>query len=322
MKKALSEIFQRSQTCLLFCGGLTIAVAKLDTHFYTFDSHSRGKDGLLNQQGTAVLMVFDHLDYLMRYIEELFLNSLKLKPSDQFELVPVNITQHAIEGPVNLVNVCSNKMETVGIDIPDSRDSLTIKEAIPKQHEFPIETEKQEANKCMESYFEDQSRRQKLFEEGRMDEKTKLNKRNEYMKNYMKKRREKETIKKRENDSARSRMQKVRSTSEGKQKNKERSVEGMRKYLESENGRMKHNQLSAETMRKRLCTSEGRSKHNERSAESMRNMLKDDEKRLKHRIKSVEAMRNRLADEQKKSRGIKNKYLKLCNEGQKMNKGK
>ena len=302
LEKALLERLDSSHTCLLFCGGLTIAVAKVESHFYTFDSHSRGKDGLLNHAGTAVVIVFDHLNDLIGYIEKLFLHSLKLRPFDQFELVPVKISPRAIESPENLPKAGSEKSEIVDIDTSYSRESFESKEIIPKQQGSPVETDINETSKCMETYFEDQKRRQKLFQEGRNDATATLHNRKEYMKMYMRKRREKETFRTKENDSNRSRMQKMRSTSEGKQKNRETANEGMRKYLETENGRLKHNQMSTETMRKRLCTSEGRSNHNERSAESMRTMLKDDEKRLKHRIKSAEALKRILTDEQRKQR--------------------
>ena len=304
INEALSERLSNSQTCLLFCGGLTIAVAKFESHLYAFDPHSRGKDGLLNPVGTAVMMVFDHLNDLVRYIERLFLHSLKIRPSEQFELVPFSISQQSIRTSENVSTASPCITGTIETTSISHAESLETKGSMQNQQGSPglSDNKHVDPSKSIESYFEDQNKRQQLFEEGRLDkDATKLKQKNEYMKNYMKRRREKETIRKQENDSARLRMQSSRSTSEGKQKNKDRSLEGMRKLMETNAGRLKHNQLSAETMRKRLCTHDGRLKHNERSAESMRNMLKDDQKRLKHKRKSAEAMKRMLTDEQKKT---------------------
>ena len=293
LDQALFEGLNSSNLCLLFCGGQTIAIAKIEKGFCTFDSHSRGRDGLLDPTGTAVLIMFHHLNELVCYVKKLFLHSLQLRPSEQFELVPLNITEQSFEASENLPSACSEKAE------------IESNESNPMQKRTPVgmDTKDLDTSKSIESYFEDQKKRQKLFEDGRNEAKTsKLLKRNEYMKNYMKRRREKEIIRIKENDSARARMQKVRSTSEGKQNNKERSREGMRKFLDTENGKMKHNRSSSETMKKRLCTSEGRLKHNERSAESMRNMLKDDDKRLKHRKQSAEALKRMLKDDEKRKK--------------------
>ena len=303
IEQALMERLSSSQTCLLFCGGLTIAIANIENRFYTFDPHSRGKDGLLNSIGTAVLMVFDHLKDLKCFIEKLFLQSLKLSPMAQFELVSFDISQQSNEKPQNETSCSPDNLEINEITASETCTvPLETKACLPKKQEPPVQEKNVlDPEKAIASYFEDQYKRQKLFQEGRCDViGTKVINKNEYMKNYMKRRREKEALRKKENDSARLRMQKVRSTSEGKRKNKERSLEGMRKLLETENGRMKHNQLSAKTMRKRLCTDEGKLQHNERSAESMRKMLKDDQKKSKHNEQSAETMRRRLTDEQKK----------------------
>ena len=301
INEALVKRLNGPQTCLLFCGGLTIALANIENRFYTFDSHSRGKDGLLSSIGTAVLMVFDHLIDLESYIERLFLQSLKLSPSEQFELVPFDISQQCIEKPECLPTGFSNNEETNEITATNSDTvPLGTNASIPKQQVPVPETNHLDTSKAIASYFKDQCKRQKLFQEGRSETSTKVINKGEYMKSYMKRRRENGTIRKKENDSARLRMQKCRSTSEGKQRNKERSVEGMRKLLKTEAGRMKHNQLSGETMRKRLRTYEGKLQHNERSAESMRKMLRDDQKRSKHNEQSAETMRRILKDERKK----------------------
>ena len=300
--KALLEGLNNSQSFLFFCGGLTIAIAKVETLFYAFDPHSRGKDGLLEPNGTAVLMVFCHPRDLVCYIEKLFLHSLELEPSEQFELVPLTISQVSTETPKYRLDACSRNAMTIDCTSSNTRESLETIASVEKPQKTPDYIDTNCLN-SIESYFKDQQKRQKLFQDQRSDVvDTKVHKKNEYMKTYMKRRREKEAIRKKENESARARMQDVRSTYEGKKKNRERSVEGMRKLNQTIDGRKKHNKMSAETMRKRLCTDEGRSKHNERSAESMRNMLKDDKKRLKHNEKSAESLKKMLLDETKKQK--------------------
>ena len=198
--KAVSEKLCSSKTCLLFCGGLTIAVAKVQNNFYAFDPHSRGEDGLVNPTGTAVLMMFDHLSDLVCFIEELLLHSLKLRPSEQFELVPLCISQQSIEnvGKMSLNSSCNTETSENTSSHPHV-ESLQTK-ASTTQQQLPSgqsENEYLDVSKSIESYFEDQKMRQTLFQASRFEQSGKKAKqKNEYMKNYMKRRREKETIRK------------------------------------------------------------------------------------------------------------------------------
>ena len=172
IKKALSERLSGSQTCLLFCGGLTIAVAKVETHLYAFDPHSRGRDGLLNPIGTAVLIVFDHLNDLTCYIEELFLNSLKLRPSEQFELVPFSISQPSIQKPVDGSNASACKVESRETIMSFTHNEPSAGEASIQTQQVSTalsENKYLDASKAMDSYFEDQKKRQILFQQGRSD---------------------------------------------------------------------------------------------------------------------------------------------------------
>ena len=118
--KALSERLSSSQTCLLFCGGLTIAVSKIDASFCVFDPHSRGRDGLLHPCGTAVLMVFEQLKDLICYVEELFMHSLKLRPSEQFELVPLSISQQSNEKQENVSSASPCHAKTIECRMPNA----------------------------------------------------------------------------------------------------------------------------------------------------------------------------------------------------------
>ena len=85
--------FDISDSCLLVCGGQTVALAKREDIFFLFDPHSRGSDRFLHQVGAAVLISFTPIQYLVSFIEKLWLHSLLLNPSEQFELVPITVVE-------------------------------------------------------------------------------------------------------------------------------------------------------------------------------------------------------------------------------------
>ena len=183
IEKALLNGLNSSKSCLLFCGGLTIAIAKVESHFYSFDPHSRGKDGLIAPNGTAVLMIFVHLTDLVCYLEKLFFHSLELEPSEQFELVPFNITKTSREEHEVLLKSCSYNSVKLEATTPYSDPSRPME----NKKDLPVEQEKN-TSESMKFYFEDQNRRQKLFQEERGEEpSTNLQRRKDYIKNYMKK---------------------------------------------------------------------------------------------------------------------------------------
>ena len=93
IEEAISRCFAQFNSCFLVCGGQTIAMAKRENIFFVFDSHSRGNDGLLHHTGNFVLVSFTEIEVLIGFIKELFIESLLLKPSQQFELVPVIISK-------------------------------------------------------------------------------------------------------------------------------------------------------------------------------------------------------------------------------------
>ena len=90
---AISKCFDISDSCLLVCGGQTFALAKLKNSFFIFDPHSRGIDGMQHHSGNAVLVTFSDIQSLIGFTKRLLMNSLKLKPSEQFELVPMFISE-------------------------------------------------------------------------------------------------------------------------------------------------------------------------------------------------------------------------------------
>ena len=94
--EAILRSFDQFTSCFFVCGGQTIALAKRQNNFFVFDPHSRGKDGLLHHAGNAVLVSFTDVQVLIAFIKQLFLESLRLKPSEQFELVPVTISKQSV----------------------------------------------------------------------------------------------------------------------------------------------------------------------------------------------------------------------------------
>ena len=96
IEEAILRSFCQFTSCFLVCGGQTIVLAKRKNRFFVFDSHSRGKDGLLHHTGSAVLMSFIDVQVLIAFIKQLFLESRRLNSSEQFELVPVSISKQSV----------------------------------------------------------------------------------------------------------------------------------------------------------------------------------------------------------------------------------
>ena len=77
--EAILRSFNQFTSCFLICGGQTIALAKRQNRYFVFDSHSRGKDGLLHHGGSAVLVSFIDVQVLIAFIKQLFLESLQIE---------------------------------------------------------------------------------------------------------------------------------------------------------------------------------------------------------------------------------------------------
>ena len=93
LRDAVLKSFDISDSCLLVCGGQTIAVVKRENKYFIFDPHSRGINGMQHHSGNAVLVSFIDIHSLIGFIEELSRDSLRLKPTEQFELVPIFISE-------------------------------------------------------------------------------------------------------------------------------------------------------------------------------------------------------------------------------------
>ena len=91
LSEAIEQCFDRFQSCLLICGGQTVALARHEAMYYVFDPHSRGKDGFLHPMGNAVLVSCRNISNVIEHISRLFTCSLRLSAFQQFELVPLTI---------------------------------------------------------------------------------------------------------------------------------------------------------------------------------------------------------------------------------------
>ena len=318
---AIVKGFGISDSCLLICGGQTVAIAKRKNNFFVFDPHSRGRDGLQHHCGNAVLVTHVGIQSFTDFIKRLLMQSLGLKPSAQFELVPILISQQ------------SESKSTIGESVTDSTnccmniDSYQQKPTNPHHktcvsHDTMIQNLDQHhtftsiCNQEMDASFADQKQRDREHRGNRcLKENTEVfnnNTRRDYMRLYMQNRRKIESFRMCDNFEAAKRMKDIRSTEEGRQMNIRRSNEGRQKMLGTEEGRQKHNKRSAEGMQKILSTEEGRQKHNEMSADYMQKMLSTEEGRQKHNKRSAEGMQKILSSEEgrQKHNKISADYMK------------
>ena len=301
-----------SGSCLLVCGGQTIALTRHSNNFYIFDPHSRDRNGFLHQSGSAVLVSFTKMSCVLGFIERLFIHSLRLKSSEQFEIVPMkfskfNNSKYETDQPCvyqttevfdsKSSDACAEKCQN---DLPGNR-----KQEIKTLH-----------NKAMESYFEDQKQRDRAFKEKRTREKifdTSYNSaRKEYMRQYMQRRRDNDTLRKHDNSVARTGMTKIRNTAEGKEKNKERAVKGMKMIRETAQGKQKNKERASEGMKKIRDTKDGKQKNIKSAAEGMKKIRDTAEGKRNNRERAMEGMRKRLS-----SRECREKHNKRSAEGMK-----
>ena len=317
--EAILRSFDLAPSCLLVCGGQTIAIAKEENNFFLFDPHSRGNDGFLHPTGSAVLVSFSDIQVLIHFIRKLLIDSLSQKPSALFELVPIVVSKQKYTeqigkqyfGNANLNTNLENPM----LDTVTSVTQTILKDAIDsKEQNVSVGSDK-----AIQSYFADQEKRD-------IEHRTKrqsvligeTKNKNDYMRQYMRRKRENDLFREKENMAKKTRMKKtretefgqlknrqkaavgmkrIRDTETGKQENKRRAVEGMRKILNTDKGRDKHNRMSAAGMKKKINTEEGRKKHNARNAEGMRKVLRTEEGKKKHNERSAEGMKRILNTE-------------------------
>ena len=90
---ALVNCFGISNSCLLICGGQTIALAKRENMFFIFDPHSRDENGMQHHNGNDVLVTFSSFQSFADFVKRLLLHLLRLKASEQYELIPLSTTE-------------------------------------------------------------------------------------------------------------------------------------------------------------------------------------------------------------------------------------
>ena len=248
---ALVKCFGISDSCLLICGGQTVAIAKRKNNFFIFDPHSRGRDGLQHHDGNAVFVSLIGIQSLIDFIRRLLMKSLGLKPSEQFELlVPILISQQCAgeskptrcESGTDSADCCMNSYQQKPTRLHNkpcvSHD--TIIQSLDQHHRFTSHYDQD-----IDAYFVDQKQRDREQRGKRcLKENTDVvnsNTRRDYMRHYMQKRRENESFRMCDNLDAAKRMKDIRKTEEGRQVNIKRSVEGSQKMLGTKEGRQKHN---------------------------------------------------------------------------------
>ena len=296
------KVLNKSKSCLLVCGGQTIAIAKEKSNFFIFDPHSRGRDGFLHPSGSAVIVVFSEVQCLISFIKNLLISSLALKPSELFELVPIIISKHTdkkqARGSYFLKANHNSDQETC-----TGRTFTITNEIIDNSIQGVNQHKSAWHDKAIESYFIDQEKRDKEHrsKRERLDLYGTRNRR-EYIRQYMHTKRKNKSFREQENISAQTRMKKVRATEQGKLENKVRAAEGMKRTLSSEEGRKKHNERSCKRMKKLLSTEKGKSEHNKRSAEGMKKMLNSEEGRNKHNKRSADRMKKILNTKEGRSK--------------------
>ena len=312
---ALVDCFGISNSCLLICGGQTIALAKRENDFFIFDPHSRDSNGMQHHSGNAVLVTFSSFQSFVDFIKRLLLHSLRLKAFEQYELIPVSITlqEEDKSKQANGMSDCSirnysrDENSWQGKQTKPQQDWLYApKENLTSNLDVEYSQNQRETSKYavdlngINQRKRDREQREKRISEHRdtvNDDSRKV-----YMRHYMQKRRENEFFRLHDNLKAVDRMRMIRSTDEGRKKHNEMEADRMQTMLLSEEGRLRHNKMSAEGMQKLLSTKEGKQMHNLRSAEERKRLLSTEEGRQRLKKRSAEGMQKLLSTEKGRQR--------------------
>ena len=160
IEDAIVRGFENSNSCLLVCGGQTIALAKHQEKLFLFDPHSRGKDGLLHHSGSSVLVSFAEIECLIRFVKRLLIDSRKLNQSEPFELVPVTFStkDDSLNRELKVIPNCDDKI------IPqDFFENSKLKESPLNTQLCHTDSQIPEAtvlqNRDLHLYFADQKKR-------------------------------------------------------------------------------------------------------------------------------------------------------------------
>ena len=330
IEEAILRCFNHFNACFLVCGGQTIAIAKRQNIYFVFDSHSRGKDGLLHHTGSAVLVSFTEILSLIRFIKKLFIESLRLRSSEQFELVPVSVSKRVDNREketeaASVVHTGPNtqpEMFSKELNISNIRDQVA---SDTKGSDLPCVQNQNITNlheRDMQFYFTDQKKRDTIYRQTNVNDYSNVanrTSRKEYMKAYMQMKRNDDSFRKESNVLSLKSHNKMRATEDGRQKYNEQAIKSrenlrntaegretlrkqssgsMKKMRSTEEGRKKNRERSFEAMKKILSTEEGRQKHKEQSLQTMKKMLSTEEGRQKHKERSFKTAKNMLSTEE------------------------
>ena len=312
LDNAFEQTFHRFQSCLFLCGGITIALAKHESTFYIFDSHSRDRDGFVHPIGNAVLVTCKNICQAKQFVCELFTHSLRLSASEQFEVVPVSISKEneTVPSVLNDLTQDTNQDSECGSCkvIQTGKPSITPDTTNQELTDDPIhkyETETtNKSTETMNAYFADQYERDKAHKQRKRHIEAELfdstSKRRKYMQSYMQKARRCDAYKSAENYRNKQRMFKICSTPEGREKNRKQvlktrsSCEGKAKHRESAaiqmkkirstpEGQMKNRLIAAKGMKRIRSTSEGQSVNRESAAIKMKKMRNTPEEKNRNK---------------------------------------
>ena len=200
---AISQCFEKSDSGLLVCGGQTIAVAKHESIFFVFDPHSRGSNGMQHHSGNAVLVSFCEFQSMICFIRRLLIESLRLKPSEQFELVPVVILEKQDDKSGNILGTSFSANMHPDISNESYQESSSQSEPHSTGRIMHDQAQKNTTmrNPSIEAYFSDQKRRDVELREKKISTQgTRIcSTRADYMRQYMSKRRENEPFRTQDN---------------------------------------------------------------------------------------------------------------------------
>ncbi|CAG2254819.1 unnamed protein product [Mytilus edulis] len=97
LDSAVEQCFGIAPTCFLTTGnnpGYTIGIKNIDEHYYVMDSHSRDDKGLSSPLGKAVVLQFNSVEQLVKYIKDM---CHSLSNTDmQYELTPIIIRKTSV----------------------------------------------------------------------------------------------------------------------------------------------------------------------------------------------------------------------------------
>lgn len=97
LDSAVEQGFGIAPTCFLTTGnnpGYTIGIKNIDEHYYVMDSHSRDDKGLSSPLGKAVVLQFNSVEQLVKYIKDM---CHSVSNTDmQYELTPIIIRKTSV----------------------------------------------------------------------------------------------------------------------------------------------------------------------------------------------------------------------------------